>query len=204
MLLCVCCLYGFAQSTADSSETAFRKGRWLLGLSGSVSSGSVQSDSASAAGYTIEYSLRLNGARFIADQWALGGFIRGERNTPARFNDRETEVLLFGPSATWYMSKAKAGSTFLSIGFGYSRFRDDFESIQMGQVNRELTTGQGVGVVGTIGYAVVIADRISFELGLDSSTNWIWAERSITGRPPFDENLRVGEVAFSFGFKVLL
>jgi len=167
-------------------------------------SGSVQSDSADASDYTIEYSLRVSGAKFIADRWAIGGFISGERNTPARYDDRVTETLLFGPFANWYMSKAKAGSAFLSLGVGYSRFRDEFRSVRQGQVNEELTTGQGIGIIGTIGYAVAIADRVVLEIGLDSSTNWIWAERMLTGQPTFDERLRIGNVAFSFGFKVLL
>ena len=204
ILFCLIHLSGLAQSQQDSAVTPFQKGRWILGLTGTISSGSVRSDSASSDSYSLEYSLNLSGAKLVSDRWAIGGFFQGERSTPARFFTRETEAMVIGPQVTWYLSRSFYGSVFINVGVGYSRFRDQSDALVNGQVRSELVSGQGVAVLGTIGYAVVVTKNITFDLGLNTATSWIWAERTINSQPGIDDDFRLTEVAFSFGFKVLL
>ena len=141
----------------------------------------------------------------VADRWAVGGFLKGQRVTPGGFAKRETESLLIGPEVTWYVSSAEAGSTFFRAGVGYTRYRDEFSFARGGLEIQEITSGQGVGIQGSVGYAVAIADRISFEIGLQSSLSWIWAEKRVGVQMiRTDEELTLGSVAFLFGFKALL
>ena len=191
---------------ADSTVlTPFRKGRWLLKMSGSISSSSVRTDSIGGSSYVNTYSLDLSGSKFIADKWALGMILAGERSGSKQFVDRTTETLFLGPLGSYYFSDNPTGSVFVRLSPGYSAFKNTVIEVNQGDENLDVITGQGVGFLVNLGYSLVLRDVVAFDLGFTYTSSWIWARHSInSGMDVRDENFRVGGIAFSFGFNVLL
>ncbi len=185
----------------DSVTTPFRKSRWLLEMSGNVSSGTVRSDTASASGFDADYAIRLSGSKFVRDRLGVGLLLQGNRDNALR-DEREAESIFIGPLVTYYFSNSPSGSVFLQGAPGYVRYREE-GIVDLG-VN-EVVKGQGVGIFSTIGYSIVIKDMIGFDLGFTFLTSWLWGDRIIDNPPATSsENFVVSDYAFSFGFKVIL
>ena len=101
---------------ADSTVlTPFRKGRWLLKMSGSISSSSVRTDSIVGNSYVNAYSLDLSGSKFIADKWAIGVILVGERGGSKQIIDRTTETFFVGPLGSYYFSDNPTGLSLIHI-----------------------------------------------------------------------------------------
>ena len=192
-------------STQDEVTTPFRKGRWLTGLSGSISSTSTRLDTVQGTNFANQYALELSTGRFFKDRWLAGLTFRAERNSSEEFVVRDSESLFIGPLISHYFSDSKLGSVFILFSPGFTRFRDKTAIEQNGVVTQELIKGQGFGMLLNLGYSYVVHDRIAFDLGLSVSSNWINGRRESepTGENR-KENFRVGGIAFSFGFNVLL
>ena len=205
LLLSIASVSSAQELQSDTLETAFRKGRWWLGIAGGFSSGIVRTDSTSQGDFVNEYNLDMSAGKFIADKWLLGAVFRAQRDGASHDFDRETELFFVGPSASFFFSRSPVGSVYIQAAPGYSRFRDVFvDELNGTEVNTEIT-GQGIGVLATFGYALVIRDVVSFNLGFNYSTNWIEATRRVDpGDLVTKENFRVGNVSFLFGFNVIL
>lgn len=189
----------------DTPQTVFRKGRWIVGMSGSIASGAVRTDSISNESYNNSYGFDLSAAKFIKDRFAVGLLFRGSRSQSSRFLEREIELFYVGPQVFYYFSKSPVGSAYIGGSVGYARFRDETDLLQNGVMTQERSFGDGIGIIGDLGYAVAIGDNVTLDLGIIVNTNWVEVTRE-TSPPPtvFNETLRTSEIAFSFGFKVIL
>ncbi len=205
-MLMLCAQTGYAQDAkADTLTTPFRKGRWLTGLNGTISSATSRLDSASNDLVSNRYSLELSTGIFVEDRWLMGLAFRAEKNGSKQFVERETESLFIGPVSSYYFMKGMTGSVFGSLSPGLVLIRDLTVIDQGGTITKELLVGQGFGLIGEVGYSFVIHDRIGFDLGLGVSSSWINATReSEPGGVTSKEKFQQGNVAFSFGFNVLL
>ena len=197
--------YGQNQDDTLSVNTPFRKGRWLTGLSGSISSGSNSLDSLGSGINRNQYSLELGTGMFVKDRLLIGGIISLSRTNSEEFFKETTEVLFIGPVASWYLTDGLQGSLFVSLAPGYVKFRDESGFNQNGNLNSVIINGNGVGGLLSFGYSYVLHDRVAFDLSLSYSQSWIKADviqqpSNITSI----EDLSTGDLSFSFGFNVLL
>ena len=196
---------GIGQNSTDSVTTAFRKGRWLTGLSGGISSGSTTLDTASTRAFTNQYAFDFSTGKFFRDRWLLGGIFRMQRDNSRQFVDLESESLLVAPIISYYLSSNTTGSIFFSLAPGYARFREKTVLVIAGTPSQELLEGGGFGLFAKLGYSFVLHDQIVFDLGLGLNSTWINANRKIdSGKPSTKADLHVGTLLFSFGFNVIL
>ena len=206
LALLLCSTLAFSQSQeSDSVSTAFRKGRWLTGLSGGISSSSTKLDTASQRAFGNQYAFDFSTGKFFKDQWLLGGLFKIQRDNSQQFVELESETLLVAPLLSYYLTNNKQGSLFFSIAPGYSRFREKTVIIVAGDPSQEELTGGGFGLFTQLGYSFVLHDRVVFDLGLGLNNNWIRATRKIDGRNNGRKaDITIGTVLFSFGFNVIL
>ena len=206
LALLFCSTLAFSQSQEDDSvTTAFRKGRWLTGLSGGISSSSTKLDTASQQAFGNQYSFDFSTGKFFKDRWLLGGLFRIQRDNSRQFVELESETLLVAPLISYYLTNNKQGSIFFSIAPGYSRFREKTVIIVGGTPSQELLSGGGFGLFTQLGYSFVLNDRVVFDLGLGLNNNWIRAKREIDGGGTSSKtDIAIGTVLFSFGFNVIL
>ena len=193
----------FAEAQQDSVITPFRRGRWLTGLSGSISSGTT--DFSSARAFANQYDINIATGIFIKDRMLLGLLFNSRRDNSERFTIREAETLFIGPSYTYYMLNAKEGSLFVSAAAGYVRFLEKSSVNVNGNPSIVQVKGDGAGMSISLGYSYVMHDRIAFDLGLSYSVFGVNAKRTTDlDNAVTDEAVRLGELSFMFGFNVLL
>ena len=203
-LLCILPLSS-QDAEADSTNTPFRKGRWLTGLSGSISSSSTKLDTASQRVFGNQYSFDFSTGKFFKDRWLLGGIFQMQRDNSRQFVDLESESLLLAPILSFYILDNRQGSIFFSIATGYARFREKTVVLVAGNSSQEVLEGGGFGILAQLGYSFVLADRVVFDLGLSASNTWVGAKRKIdAGVSTNKADIHVGTLLFSFGFNVIL
>ena len=207
--LIICSLSLFAiQSTAQNSvndtlDTPFRKGRWLTGLSGSISSNTNKVRSSDEKIITNEFGLNLSTGKFIKDRLLFGGNLNADRASSAGNLDRTTETLFVGPFVSYYLSANSRGSLFGKLSPGYVRYREETKLTQPS--TQFLAEGGGFGTLIGLGYSYVIDDKIAFDIGFDLNLFWINSnqEEQPSGIMSSDK-LSISNTAFTFGFNVIL
>ena len=197
----------FSQSVKDTvdSKTPFRKGRWLTGLSGSISSGTSSLDTIGSGMTRNQYSIDFRTGKFLKDRILLGGLVLLSRSSSEEFTKRTMETLYVGPLATWYFTEGDKGSLFISGSGGFVNFRDESGFLQSGNPSQILIDGNGAGMLLRFGYSYVLHDRVAFDLSLNFTNSWISAD--VTEQPAnsrTQEKFTVSDLSFSFGFSVLL
>jgi hypothetical protein len=189
----------------DSITTPFRKGRWLTGLGGSISSGSTKIDTAATKAFTNQYTFDFTTGKFFKDRWLLGGIFQMHRDNSRQFVDLESESLLLAPLLTYYLSNNPHGSIFFSMAPGYASFRERTVVIINGVPLQETLKGDGFGLIVQLGYSYVLHDRIAFDLGLSLNGILGNAEREFDGGQSNSKlSINTGNLLFTFGFNVIL
>jgi hypothetical protein len=193
------------QEEADSTGTPFRKGRWLTGLSGGISSSSTRLDTASNRAFGNQYAFDFSTGKFFKDRWLTGGIFRMERDNSRQFVDLESESLLIAPLLSYYISESNQGSIFFLVAPGYARFKEKTVVLIAGTPSQEILEGGGFGLVAQLGYSYVLQDHIVFDLKLGLTNTWINGRRVVDGtRSSRKTDIHIGSVIFSFGFNVVL
>ncbi len=194
-----------AQVMVDSLDTPFRKGRWLTGLSGSISSNTNKVSAVDEKTITNEFGLNLSTGKFIKDRWLLGGKINADRASSAGSVDRTTESLFVGPFVSYYLSSNSRGSLFTSLSTGYVRYREETKLNTL-QVTNELSSeGGGFGALVGLGYSYVIHDKIAFDIGFNLNLFWIGVDQEeLPSGMISSQNIAISNIAFTFGFNVIL
>ncbi|MGI9570275.1 MAG: hypothetical protein ACR2PH_11185, partial [Desulfobulbia bacterium] len=180
-------------------------GRWLTGLSGSISSGANSLDTLGTGVTRNQYSIDLRTGVFVKDRFLVGGLITVSRVNSEEFSKNTAETLFVGPLFSWYLTKGETGSLFISATAGYVKFRDESSYVLGGNQFSSLIDGNGGGGLLRFGYSYVLHDRVAFDLGLNYSQSWIRGD--ITEQPGNTtrrEDFIVGDLSFSFGFNVIL
>jgi len=190
----------------DSVTTAFRKGRWLSGFSGSISSGSTKNISTDVKLISNRYRIEASSGAFIRDRINLGFNIDLEReNAEGQGQVRTSEDIFIAPKGTYYFSKSEVGSLFVSFSPGIILYRDKTGYALDNDFNEFINKGTGFGTKTTIGYSYVIFDLVAFDLGL----NWSSFKINITQSASVNSlnsntNFIITDLSFSFGFKIFL
>jgi len=193
------------EAEADSITTAFRKGRWLTGLSGNISSGSSRLDTISNRTFTNQYAFDFSTGKFFKDRWLLGGILQMNRTNSRQFIEFENESLLIAPVISYYSSDSPVGSVFFLLAPGYARFREKTAVVILGTPSQAELSGGGFGLFAQLGYSYVLHDRIVFDLGLGLNGIWATGKREEeTGQTRRKVKVENGNILFSFGFNVLL
>ena len=189
----------------DSIITPFRKGRWIVGLTGSLSSNRNETFNEGEETFNSRYGILMTGGHFFKDRWLAGGIIQMERENRESGGESTAENFFVGPNIGRYLSKTSYGSLYLSLSPGYVRYRDFVSIVDEGTVTSSLTQGGGFGMLISLGYSYVIWDRVSFDIGFNLNQYWIRAEQRLQpSGNVLNGNLQISSIDFTFGFRILL
>ncbi|MGB5238970.1 MAG: DUF481 domain-containing protein [Flavobacteriaceae bacterium] len=192
-------------STADSTITPFRKGRWLTGITGTISSSVNETKSTDERTSSNEYALNIVGGNFFRDRWLVGGIVQMTRSDADGLTDLNSESLFLGPLISRYFSDSDRGSLFLTLSPGYTRYNNTISFMDDLDENFEESEGSGFGFIVSLGYSYVILDRVSFDIGVSLSQSWLNVERRLEqDEVVFSDDINLRDISFSFGFRVLL
>ena len=198
-------LIGVAQQNADSTSTAFKEGRWLTGLSGSISSTRTQIGSSDNDISSNNFGFNIQTGKFLKDRFLVGGVFQTNRINSAGSIEQSTETLFIGPFSNYYFSNNPSGSIFGSLAVGYTRFQNETTFMQDSIVNQENSDGGGIGTIIGLGYSYTITKSIAFDLGVNVNLFWVNIDQeSLPNGNISSSNLSSSDVSFSFGFNVLL
>lgn len=210
LLLIICVapagfVYGQDSSSQDSITTPFRKGRWLSGLSGSLSSNTLKLSSNDELFSSNSYGLEIFTGIFFKDRWFSGVNILVLNTSGAGLVERESESLIIGPSVGYYFLKESYGSLYARVLPGYIRIREESFLEVDDQNFRQLAEGPGFVTRIRLGYSYVISRQIVLDVGV--GTNFAWLDvsyQSDTLEVERREFVFSNATFFSFGFNVLL
>ncbi|TAI47325.1 outer membrane beta-barrel protein [Flagellimonas allohymeniacidonis] len=199
------CVQAQQNITTDSLNTPFRKGRWLTGLSGSISSNSSEVRGSDLKTITNEFGLNISTGQFIKDRWLVGGTLNADRASSGGNIDSTTETLYIGPFTGYYLSSNSRGSLFARFSPGYVRYNEETQLNTLSVPSELESEGSGFGMLIGLGYSYVIHDKIAFDIGFDLNLFWIGIDQ--VQQPPgttTSQNLTISNTAFTFGFNVIL
>ncbi len=205
LLLLGTSLFSQAEKDTVTDHTPFRKGRWITGLSGSISSGANSLDESRSGVTRNQYAIDFRTGKFIKDRLLVGGLVSFSRNDSEEFAKRTLETLYAGPLVSWYLTDGEQGSLFLSGSGGYVNFRDESSFLESENPTGVLIDGNGFGLFLGFGYSYVLHDRVVFGLSLNYQNSWLSAE--IIENPSNNrsqEQFIIADLSFSFGFSVIL
>ncbi len=188
----------------DSLDTPFRKGRWLTGLSGSISTNTTKVKAEDTKTITNEFGLNFSTGKFIKDRWLLGGKLNADRASSAGGIDRTTESFYVGPFVSYYLSPSNRGSLFTSLSSGYVRYLEETQVNTLPTPVEQQSEGSGFGTLVGLGYSYVIHDKIAFDIGFNLNLFWIGLDKEQASGPSSSQNIAVSNTAFTFGFNVIL
>ena len=189
----------------DSVITPFRKGRWIVGLSGSINSTRNETLDTDSKNFSSQFGINISGGNFVKDRWNIGGTLSLNRTNRSGENETTSESLFVGPTASYYMSKTSYGSLYLSLSPGYVRYRDFLILVDEDTFTQQNTEGDGFGLRLGFGYSYVIWDRIAFDIGINWNLFYISAEEVFQpSGNRLSGDIQISNVDFNFGFRVLL
>jgi len=197
----------FAQSESDSIElSSFRKGRNLVGLSGSISSSylsnaSVSNDN-SQLGNLYSFDIRLG--KFVADKNLVGMVFIASRTQLIGYINNKAEILGIGPWYRLYLGKDPNIAFYLQTDILYSNYYGESQGVQGFITIDEYLDVAGIRASLGIGLSYVMGDRVSFDVGFEYNQARYWgviSDNSIDHQQ--DIIIDRGGFIFSFGFNVL-
>ena len=197
----------FAQAGSDSIElSSFRKGRNLVGLSGSISSSYLTNASSSndnsQLGNLYRFDIRLG--KFVANKNVVGLLFIASRTQMIGYVNTKAEVLGIGPWYRLYLGKEPNIAFFLQTDLLYSNYYGEAEGVQSFIIIDENLDVAGFRAALGIGLSYVMNDRVSFDVGFEYNQARYWGV--ITNHSigeSIDIVLDRGGFVFSFGFNVL-
>jgi len=196
-----------AQTESDSIElSSFRKGRSLVGLSGSISSSYITNANASndnsQLGNLYNFNIRLG--KFVANKNMLGLAFLASRTQMIGYVNNKAEVLGIGPWYRLYLGKEPNIAFYLQTDLLYSNYYGESIGVQ-----GLITIDENLDVAGIraslgVGLSYVMGDRASFDVGFEYNQARYWgviSDNSLSQK--HDIVLDRGGFVFSFGFNVL-
>ena len=189
----------------DSIKTAFRKGRWLTGLSGNISSTTVEIKNIDFKNTSNNYGINIESGKFIKDRFLVGGLFQANKSSTNGSIDKTTETFYLGPYSNYYFMDGKTGSLFTRFSLGYVRYRDQTELNIPGFLAQEFSEGDGLGSIIGVGYSYTVNDFVAFDLGVNVNLFWVSIEQeSIPAQTITNTNIASNDISFSFGFNIIL
>ncbi len=190
----------------DSISTAFRKGRWLTGLSGNISSTTTQVDNAAFKTTSNNYGINIESGKFLKNRWLVGGLFQANKASTSGTLEKTTETFYIGPFSNYYFMDGNTGSLFARFSLGYVRYKDETEFMtQNNIVTQEFSEGSGLGSILGVGYSYTMNDYIAFDLGINVNLFWVSIEQeSLPLQTISNTNISSNDISFSFGFNIIL
>ncbi|WP_346880876.1 hypothetical protein [uncultured Algibacter sp.] len=195
--------------TTDSLETAFRKGRFLTGLSGSISSTTTDAGNLNSKTTSNNFGINIQSGKFFKNRLLIGGIFQANKISSSGAFTKTTETFYIGPFSNYYFMDNKTGSLFTSLSLGYVRYKDktELEEIDplINQATQQLSEGGGLGSIIGFGYSYTINDFIAFDLGVNVNLFWVDIEQKLLPNQTItNTSISSNDVSFSFGFNVIL
>ncbi len=195
--------------TTDSLETAFRKGRFLTGLSGSISSTTTDAGNLNSKATSNNFGINIQSGKFFKNRLLIGGIFQANKISNSGAFTKTTETFYIGPFSNYYFMDNKTGSLFTSLSLGYVRYKDktELEEIDplINQATQQLSEGGGLGSIIGFGYSYTINDFIAFDLGVNVNLFWVDIEQKLLPNQTItNTSISSNDVSFSFGFNVIL
>ncbi len=195
--------------TTDSLETAFRKGRFLTGLSGSISSTTTDAGNLNSKATSNNFGINIQSGKFFKNRLLIGGIFQANKISNSGVFTKTTETFYIGPFSNYYFMDNKTGSLFTSLSLGYVRYKDktELEGIApiINQATQQLSEGGGLGSIIGFGYSYTINDFIAFDLGVNVNLFWVDIEQKLLPNQTItNTSISSNDVSFSFGFNVIL
>jgi hypothetical protein len=106
-----------------NSQTPFRKGKWITGLGGRISTSTSES-SGQDRNFTNQYGINFSPGTFIADRWVVGLAIDFARISSDNVVVDESDFFQIGPFVRFYTSRNTHGSVYFQVGGGYAKLRE--------------------------------------------------------------------------------
>jgi hypothetical protein len=196
-----------AQTGSDSIElSSFRKGRNLVGLSGSISSSYINNASAatdnSQLGNIYRFDIRLG--KFVANKNVVGLLFIASRAQMIGYINNKAEILGIGPWYRLYLGKEPNIAFYLQTDILYSNYYGESVGVQGIVTIDEYLDVAGIRASLGIGLSYVMGDRVSFDVGFEYNQARYWgviSDNSLDQQ--HDIVLDRGGFVFSFGFNVL-
>jgi hypothetical protein len=196
-----------AQTESDSIElSSFRKGRNLVGLSGSISSSYLNkaspSNDNSQLGNLYRFDIRLG--KFVADKNLVGLVFIASRTQLIGYVNNKAEILGIGPWYRFYLGKEPNIAFYLQTDLLYSNYYGEAIGVQGFVTIDEYLDVAGIRASLGIGLSYVMGDRVSFDVGFEYNQARYWGVISNNTIDQKDDIvLDRGGFVFSFGFNVL-
>lgn len=189
----------------DSLETVFRKGRWLTGLSGNISSTTTELENANFKTTANNYGINIESGKFVKHRLLIGGLFQANKISTSGNIEKTTETFYLGPYSNYYFMDSKTGSLFARLSLGYVRYMDkselNFQDISI----QEFSEGGGLGSIVGLGYSYTMNDFIAFDLGVNVNLFWVSIEQeSFPSQTITNTNISSNDISFSFGFNIIL
>ncbi len=197
----------FEASDSIQESTPFRQKRWMVGLSGFITSSntSFSGTNGSRDNFSNDFFYNLEGSYFVRDRLAVGIFLGFSRSSSEELIIRETEGFVIGPGLRYYVSKNKEGSLYFQGSPFYIRFYDRSAILNIPASFDNSLLGKGLGVNIGLGYSYVFKDLVILEIGFANNFSWLNGKttdkitNSIT-----KQNFSQFELSFNFGLSILL
>jgi hypothetical protein len=196
-----------AQTVSDSIErSSFRKGRNLVGMSGSISSSNIASANTSAdnsqLGNLYRFDVRLG--KFVANKHMLGLLFSASRTQMVGYVNARAEFLGIGPWYRLYLGKDPHIAFYIQTDILYSDYYGESIGTRALFTVDENLELDGVRASLGIGLSYVVGDRVSFDVGFEYNQARYWGViRDNVFDSKQDVVLDRGGFVFSFGFNVL-
>ena len=207
-LILILLTLGLSQSIIsqnDSLKTAFRKGRWLTGLSGNISSTTTQVDNADFKTTSNNYGINIESGKFLKNRWLVVGLFQANKASTSGNIEKTTETFYIGPFSNYYFMDGNTGSLFTRLSLGYVRYRDETKLMTQNLLIEEFSEGGGLGSIVGLGYSYTMNDFIAFDLGINVNLFWVSIEQeSLPIQTITNTNISSNDISFSFGFNIIL
>lgn len=200
-------LFGFLSYSqdVDSTKTAFKKGRWLTGLNGTISSTTTKIDDADVKTTVNNYGINIESGKFVKDRFLIGGILQINRSSSDGNFRTSTEYFFIGPKTNYYFMDDSSGSLFASFAIGYVRYQDETEIFMQESLAQEFSEGDGIGSILGLGYSYTINRSIAFDLSINANLFRVRIEReSLPSENITTTVFNSSELLFSFGFNIIL
>jgi hypothetical protein len=188
-----------------TAQTPFRKGKWITGLAGRISTATTEISSGQDRNFTNHYGINFSPGTFIADRWVVGLAIDFARISSDNVVVDESEIFQVGPFVRFYTSRDPHGSLYFQVLGGYAKFREKIVIAGSNLNINSLINGDGPGFAVGMGYAFLVSETVAFDLGLSYDFIYIDARvTDLTNNVEEKETINRGGTVFSFGFTILI
>jgi len=110
-----------------------------------------------------------------------------------------------GPLVRFYTGKNPGGSLFFQSSVGYVKFREETTITTPSFNFGSSTTGDGVGIIVGMGYAFLVTNSVTLDLGLNYDFSFINAKvKDLINRTEEKQHINRAATTFSFGFTILI